>query len=146
MRRPWRSNRTDTLFPVKSLVRSRDRRGPWDQRGADARAGGANPSAAGVRAERRAQSQISRLSDRCAEDPVGGPVSGQLDLYPRQQGAGRPGAEFPQLVRSEEHTSELQSLMRNSDSRFRLQNKKPLNTTHSRSPIHLTKEKQPNNA
>src|SRR3546814_4396319 len=58
--------------------RYRDRRGPCDQLGADARAGGANPSAAGVRAERRAQSQISRLSDR----------------------------------RSEEHTSELQSLMR----------------------------------
>ncbi len=52
----------------------------------------------GVRAERRAQPQISRLPDRRLEDPVGGSVPRQLDLYPRQQGAGRAGAEFPQLV------------------------------------------------
>jgi protoporphyrinogen oxidase len=42
--------------------------------------------------------QISRFPDRRADDPLGGSVPRQLDLYPRQQGEGRPRAEFPQLV------------------------------------------------
>src|SRR3546814_12834264 len=99
IRRPPRSTRTDTLFPYTTLFRSadgsqlqaadagpedraladdrerarrrcRDRRGACHQLGADARAGGADPSAAGVRAARRAETQIRSEERRVGKECV----------------------------------------------------------------------------
>src|SRR3546814_4440145 len=59
--------------------------------------------------------------------PVGMPV----DLVVHQQMAGQHLAEHAlTLVRSEEHTSELQSLMRSSYAVFCLKKKNPMHNTH----------------
>src|SRR3546814_3236165 len=102
IRRPPRSTRTDTLFPYTTLFRSPDRiqhlRSP--ARSPDRAAGGRRRSAGGA-----------------------GPG-------PADQGArGRPGSaevadSRPGTDRSEEHTSELQSLMRISYAVFCLKKKK----------------------
>src|SRR3546814_16807147 len=95
IRRPPRSTRTDTLFPYTSLFRSRGGRslGTWTAR-PDRR--GALPAADGVRAR------------------------GGRDRHVARSGA---GASDPDRARSEEHTSELQSLMRISYAVFCLKKK-----------------------
>src|SRR3546814_9691952 len=86
IRRPPRSTRTDTLFPYTTLFRSTDRTMPAD-------AGlGANQGLL----ERRARSRNAEVP----APPAGGDRC--------RAGAGTANH------RSEEHTSELQSLMRNS--------------------------------
>src|SRR3546814_6243480 len=107
IRRPPRSTRPDTLFPYTTLFRSRDRG-----------AGRPGPAqalrhlclrAAGLAAARTAQAarrEIGHLrkADRERED--------------------QPGLKLPrQHARSEEHTSELQSLMRISYAVFCLKKK-----------------------
>src|SRR3546814_7798802 len=96
IRRPPRSTRTDTLFPYTTLFRSRQfRTGPALVRGADgARRAGGGPDAPPQGADRIA--------------PDAGPRA-------------RPVADRRQ--RSEEHTSELQSLMRISYAVFCLKKK-----------------------
>src|SRR3546814_3012793 len=96
IRRPPRSTRTDTLFPYTTLFRS----------------GGA------------------RAGDH-AEDPLADPQqpveSDRRRLQPRQdEGADRRAGPPPAGLgdRSEEHTSELQSLMRSSYAVFCLKKKK----------------------
>src|SRR3546814_4682600 len=107
-RRPPRSTRTATPFPYTTLFRSdggraRAARDPaGGQRGAEALRGAARPEA--LRAYRRS----------LAADPRGG---GDLS---RHRGRLRPARRS----RSEEHTSELQSLMRNSYAVFCLKKKK----------------------
>src|SRR3546814_4808242 len=117
MRRPPISTRTDTLLPYTTLFRSRLRGQP-----------GPRPGAAG------------RGAQRAGADPA--PAAGTVPLARRQRidrprhrseairrrrqppGGGRP--------RSEEHTSELQSLMRISYAVFCLKKKKKsklMNTT-----------------
>src|SRR3546814_19448276 len=94
IRRPPRSTRTDTLFPYTTLFRSRGTSG----RGAAGKAARQPPrresGSPRIRDSRR------RVSSRC-------PVPG-----------------FPPCTRSEEHTSELQSLMRISYAVFCLKKKK----------------------
>src|SRR3546814_8895933 len=103
IRRPPRSTRTDTLFPYTTLFRSpapeRRSAGSVLQRTPDlsGRAGKAEPRAGGGREDRRGQ---------CADEARG-----------RAQGA----------LRSEEHTSELQSLLRNSYAVFCLKKKQKIN-------------------
>src|SRR3546814_15242767 len=96
IRRPPRSTRTDTLFPDTTLCRSPflrlQREGPWLQRPIGARIGGFR---------RRAVRMI--VPDR---------------LEPRLRRARH--AMVQQDQRSEEHTSELQSLMRISYAVLRL--------------------------
>src|SRR3546814_8116273 len=114
IRRPPRSTRTDTLFPYTTLFRS----------GGDAEGDGGGFLARRVRhADRGADPRDRRLvvaldSKAGAE---AGPLSGRSDQ-----------ADAPE-VRSEEHTSELQSLMRNSYAVFCLKKKnkipKQINTT-----------------
>src|SRR3546814_4211902 len=53
-----------------------------------------------------------------------------LGLLDRRAPGGEPGAEETEQLRSEEHTSELQSLMRNSNSVFCLQTKKNTHQHH----------------
>src|SRR3546814_5919917 len=107
IRRPPRSTRTDTRFPYTTRFRSLDRclshrGGKGDQRP------GAAPGGAGAGAA------------------AGGGACGQLPALRDQRPAGvrvRPAAD-----RSEEHTSELQSLMRLSYAVFCLKKK---NITYS---------------
>src|SRR3546814_6699877 len=103
-RRPPRSTRTDTLFPYTTLFRSRQ--GGVDLLG---RLADATP--------------IEPPGDRVAVDPEGVVVRQQLfpqrrDIAHREVVRGR----------SEEHTSELQSLMRISYAVFCLKKKKKHNT------------------
>src|SRR3546814_8924161 len=98
IRRPPRSTRTDTLFPYTTLFRSRSDRG---------RSGGA----------------VARRSRRCR-----GRTGVRRGPEPRRRGGARRGAvggdDRRRGARSEEHTSELQSLMRISYAVFCLKKKK----------------------
>src|SRR3546814_5148998 len=95
IRRPPRSTRTDTLFPYTTLFRSR----------------------------RLAASYANYL---IVNGAVLVPAYGDRadDEAARIIGTAHPGREVVQVPRSEEHTSELQSLMRNSYAVFCLKKKK----------------------
>src|SRR3546814_3189070 len=96
IRRPPRSTRTDTLFPYTTLFRSARRRS----------AGGAGGAAAG--SARRRSGGGARPDRARGEGRPHGPGVGGRGQRPR----------------SEEHTSELQSLMRISYAVFCLKKKK----------------------
>src|SRR3546814_10377070 len=102
IRRPPRSTRTDTLFPYTTLFRSRQlvEQAPQDL-------------------------EIDRLRER-DEDPVDPAVEAVLGLVEKLlvELLARP------QPRSEEHTSELQSLMRISYAVFCLKKKKPQLAQH----------------
>src|SRR3546814_8736876 len=98
-RRPPRSTRTDTLFPYTTLFRS------WGDQGG----GRASPQRSGRRAG----------GGRAAARPARTGRSGGHDAGRSPGGAAQGGAS-----RSEEHTSELQSLMRISYAVFCLKKKK----------------------
>src|SRR3546814_8449096 len=132
IQRPPRSTRTDTLFPYTTLFRSRDVRpagrgeriyGPDDER----------TVAASRQDCRRAGSRRGAL-DR-GERGAGSVWSGGGLIAPPLQGRGWGGghrlcARQIAPTRSEEHTSELQSLMRISYAVFCL--KKKTKITHSK--------------
>src|SRR3546814_4078516 len=105
IRRPPRSTRTDTLFPYTTLFRS-DRLPP----AGDPRGDRGDPR------RRPLQGNARRLAGDRLDPPQGAP-----------QDAGPP--------RSEEHTSELQSLMRISYAVFCLKKKKHTNTQPTRTDI-----------
>src|SRR3546814_6522487 len=94
LRRPPRSTRTDTLFPYTTLFRSGGRDG-------------------GIRAFEQAP---ARLSPRAHARVC------RRWSHARGCGGPAPGGQWP--ARSEEHTSELQSLMRISYAVFCLKKKK----------------------
>src|SRR3546814_4481163 len=99
IRRPPRSTRTDTLFPYTTLFRSPSR-------------SGSSSCCTGASSCRRA---VARLHDRCS----GPAYSVRLpSTCPRSHGS------VGRISRSEEHTSELQSLMRISYAVFCLKKKK----------------------
>src|SRR3546814_8350548 len=102
IRRPPRSTRTDTLFPYTTLFRSSRRRGAT--RRARSFAGEASGA---LRVERHGFSQERSL----VQEPP----------WFRHVGRNRACARY---ARSEEHTSELQSLMRISYAVFCLKKKK----------------------
>src|SRR3546814_6666009 len=115
-RRPSRSTRTDTLFPSTTLFRS----------GIDR----------AVRAAAIGQRLAGRLVDRRLRG--GEPLAlGIGQLEPRGDRSG--GLGHRRQERSEEHTSELQSLMRISYAVFCLKKKKHLNikNTHTSVPIKI---------
>src|SRR3546814_8474789 len=99
IRRPPRSTRSDTLLPYTTLFRS----DPLVGRGGD---GGGPDDGRRHRLPHRARPVHRRARHRCGHDP----------------GAGRQ-PERQLLDRSEEHTSELQSLMRISYAVFCLKKK-----------------------
>src|SRR3546814_5449622 len=115
LRRPPGSTRTDTLFPYTTLFRSLQCGGLAAARGAD-EAG----EAAGLQLETQV-AQHHRLG------AVGGAEGLAVDPDVKPPGRAR---------RSEEHTSELQSLMRISYAVFCLKKKK-INT---RSQMNITKD------
>src|SRR3546814_9840405 len=107
IRRPPRSTRTDTLFPYTTLFRSGRQTGPGVGRGKHHNTSG------------------SCVLFQC----VGCSAAQEALVAGNHHGAGALGTEFPGIVgrcckyRSEEHTSELQSLMRISYAVFCLKKK-----------------------
>src|SRR3546814_6288278 len=127
MRPPPRSTRTDTLLPDTTLFRSS---GPWPRigmhRGPRTEAGryfGPYPSSLAVRETLSRMQRLFRL--RACEESVFRNRSRPCLQYQ----IGRCSA--PCVGRSEEHTSELQSLMRISYAVFCLKKK----TTHNKMTI-----------
>src|SRR3546814_1283170 len=120
IRRPPRATRTDTLFPYTTLFRSRgDSSGLWFSfRECRVRASGCRCRAGVGRAE-------------AIVDHRDGPQGRRKEADGRRRGAGDTG-----LYRSEEHTSELQSLMRISYAVFCLKKKK----LHTNTKIITTKD------
>src|SRR3546814_1363271 len=104
IRRPPRSTRTDTLFPYTTLFRSSQRVRAADRPSSSTHCGG-SPGAA---------SRCRQVLRRRHKRPL--------------QARGR---ELCFAVRSEEHTSELQSLMRISYAVFCLKKKKAPKIEHS---------------
>src|SRR3546814_5961503 len=108
IRRPPRSTRTDTLFPYPTLFRSRLARSfrqPRARPPADPDRDGRQPEDSATLARNAGMASGARAALRVA-------------------GAGRRGVD---RFRSEEHTSELQSLMRISYAVFCLKKKKTRN-------------------
>src|SRR3546814_1539026 len=124
IRRPPSATRTDTLFPYTTLFRSRA--------GAEARARG--PDRRGDRRV-RARPRRKRLSSvLCLQDGERRHGSGGR-RGPRPRGRGPADRRFLDHAddrRSEEHTSELQSLMRSSYAVFCLKKKKKQNRDKDR--------------
>src|SRR3546814_4837685 len=128
-RRPPRPTRTDTLFPYTTLFRSTGR-------GAGGRAGGVlrpwraegRPGGGGA-----AQPALCRrhLSPRLQGPSRGGTSPSQRPTGDSDRPCRTSGGDRHDGRRSEEHTSELQSLMRNSYAVFCL--KKKTNTTQMKS-------------
>src|SRR3546814_1945090 len=141
-RRPPRATRTDTLFPYTTLFRSVHRHGnghcvrPASIR--DARASAAprprrrprsrrqrlQPVVADLYAAQLAADHVARAPLQVTADPVD--LLADLQTILRKPGRERIGiaSEREQAWRSEEHTSELQSLMRISYAVFCLKKKK----------------------
>src|SRR3546814_4077105 len=120
IRRPPISTRTDTLLPYTTLFRS----GP----GRRTEAGGSlTLELVGDHADRVVEDEQVGL-DGAGEAAPGVLAVDEPDVAARRQRVelGEPGVGGQQVVddRSEEHTSELQSLMRNSYAVFCLKKKK----------------------
>src|SRR3546814_2157687 len=117
LRRPPRSTRTDTLFPYTTLFRSRQ------LSCAAARTG---------RGAARHRQSPRRTTQDCCTTPNGGRHESSRHCFTCL--GGHPGRRGGARPRSEEHTSELQSLMRISYAVFCLNKKKKtqehLYTTH----------------
>src|SRR3546814_6237676 len=109
IRRPPRSTRTDTLFPYTTLFRS-PQEGESQRRWCGRR-------------RRRRRGYVRQGGHRggitdASPPPLQGRGSETCELVRQSQRGGRPAS-----TRSEEHTSELQSLMRNSYAVFCLNKK-----------------------
>src|SRR3546814_5954816 len=105
IRRPPRSTRTDTLFPYTTLFRSGRRRRRLDWRAGEAH---------------------HRAWRCCAAF-----AQGTFGCLPEEVREGRLRHFVPSIFRSEEHTSELQSLMRISYAVFCLKKKKKILNNHN---------------
>src|SRR3546814_8174275 len=125
IRRPPRSTRTDTLFPYTTLFRS-PRGGPpqgraeVDSHHADHRRhepeGAAGPArAVRLRGERADRPDRPDADDEPRRQRTGDRLPRRVRLAER---AARRLGPVPRPARSEEHTSELQSLMRTSYAAF----------------------------
>src|SRR3546814_10564993 len=122
IRRPPRSTRTDTPFPYTTLFRSA--------------APGGRRHLSGARAGRHRCDGVLDAGDRPRRRL---PSGGEVLLPPRLAPAVRaPRVHVQHGERSEEHTSELQSLMRNSYAVFCLKKKNNENK-HKRQPRQISK-------
>src|SRR3546814_2410679 len=137
IRRPPRSTRTDTLFPYTTLFRSADRHSCRRDRRSAAAAAELRPvdervgEIAGVRAR---QGRTPRRDRQGAWRKGSGRARGALAIALCRDDARRGTAgrhrDHQDSRRSEEHTSELQSLMRISYADLCLKKKKHANTHH----------------
>src|SRR3546814_9623796 len=135
IRRPPRSTRTDTLFPYTTLFRSAAKaggdgidRGAADGRAAARRGRGADPARSGQAAARQSGSGRAASGTIAFADAGGHPPAEDRGC---RRSSGKGG-------RSEEHTSELQSLMRNSYAVFCLKNNKHTTSDTYRTTCHET--------
>src|SRR3546814_10370555 len=120
--RPPKSTRPDTLFPYTTLFRSRPQARRPALREASLHHGGLRGAAAALPALPARHRRYRRPAAECQP---------------------RAAAEQPAPRRSEEHTSELQSLMRISYAVFCLKKQKQhYTTTQTIQPIHHTKKQQ----
>src|SRR3546814_2743803 len=119
IRRPPRSTRTDTLFPYPTLFRSPSSSAIW-------------------LAVSPFSHMVRRFSMRSSVQDI--PVSSSLAQRtgPRRGTGDRTGSPPPACPRSEEHTSELQSLMRISYAVFCLNKKKQHITLRHHTRLQLT--------
>src|SRR3546814_4139121 len=120
IRRPPRSTRTDTLFPYTTLFRSALRASLQDALSGPGERGGARPPPQSALRDPEGARRRLWLQERLG--------AAQL-VRARGCRAGRPaGLHRSELeaLRSEEHTSELQSLMRISYAVFCLKKKKKI--------------------
>src|SRR3546814_3176143 len=132
IRRPPRATRTDTLFPYTTLFRSQDSVRQVLLRHHD---GIERYIALSIGVRKRACDLadgrlVQRPADEGGESGLkhGHRRVGAFDAHPREL---RPGLNaIGHGPRSEEHTSELQSLMRNSYAVFCLKKKKSNNLQH----------------
>src|SRR3546814_5793571 len=113
-RRPPRSTRPDPLFPYTTLFRSHDPRAHVPDRAETVRLDGVD-----ARAPAQDEGDPGALQGRQAAPAAGDHAA--LQEREGQSGRGLPADAAP---RSEEHTSELQSLMRISYAVFCLKKKK----------------------
>src|SRR3546814_7900951 len=116
IRRPPRSTRTDTLFPYTTLFRSKPRPVPV----------GAHLGATGIPPVKR--SRPGALPQR----------------HPLTSAAAAPARRGRRCARSEEHTSELQSLMRISYAVFCLKKKNTPNTQSDTYKEHINNKNRHN--
>src|SRR3546814_3951333 len=136
IRRPPRSTRTDTLFPYTPLFRSLGTARALRKRvEGRARIAGREPRRAGLgrlalrawrRGRERGPERAGRLPRLCRAGGRRGPGAGRRGRRAADDPAQREGSGIPAGVpggRSEEHTSELQSLMRISYAVFCLKKK-----------------------
>src|SRR3546814_5601806 len=125
-RRPPRSTRTDTLFPYTTLFRSllscAGRHRPQLQH--DRRAG------RDAHATTQAEYRVEHGADRSRQLPRQSHRVALVVAATDETGAVGLALRFVAAARSEEHTSELQSLMRSSYAVFCLKKKK-LRHTHT---------------
>src|SRR3546814_8954135 len=138
-RRPPRSTRPATLFPYTTLCRSRYCARPSQRLAARRIAQRIRLLHLRGRAHFRAKPPRPRRREPARIEPFAQRLRGlahRRDSLGPQEGALVPGIAIqPDLKRSEEHTSELQSLMRNSYAVFCLKNKKYIHhTTYNKSP------------
>src|SRR3546814_3969464 len=112
LRRPPRSTRTDTLFPYTTLFRSG---GPAVDQFASRR----------IREQHQYQMDGARALQRSRDLPI------KTRVVTRRK---RDESELPAAKRSEEHTSELQSLMRISYAVFCLKKKNHVGIQHELIP------------
>src|SRR3546814_6522223 len=132
IRRPPRSTRTDTLFPYTTLFRaprSSSRcaadRPAWESRGKTAPQcrTSAAPDRLVDQPVERAEC-TGKAGDRSARIGAGRHQCRQMDRGRAVVAAQQPDLERFELHRTEEHPSELQSIMRNQYAVFCLQKKK----------------------
>src|SRR3546814_6053889 len=134
IRRPPRSTRTDTLFPYTTLFRSSPARRGWRRR-ADREArphqprleDGEGRQALRFRGARRRRRRQGPRRLRPRQGPRGSRSDFEGDRRGEEGDDPRSAARRPHAAsrrRSEEHTSELQSLMRTSYAVFCLKKKK----------------------
>src|SRR3546814_8118763 len=128
IRRPPRYTLTDTLFPYTTLFRSWRLRlsAPEATRRAGPRDLARRPTAAGAAAPRRVPG-----SSRSPRKPSAWAWADALSV---QRSTGR--------IRSEEHTSELQSLMRISYAVFCLKKKTKIEYTYTNNTLHKQQQER----
>src|SRR3546814_3569575 len=115
IRRPPRSTRTDTLFPYTTLFRSRQQK-----------------IAEGLAAADNSQKALAQAKDQVNEELKVARAKANEIIEQAHQRANQivDAAKTEAIARSEEHTSELQSLMRISYAGFCLKKKKKITSTN----------------
>src|SRR3546814_7645790 len=120
IRRPPRSTRTDTLFPYTTLFRSQDRKTEETQP-----VGGVDQALIEMHNLRGRQHAVFCQHPEASAECIGPMLERKREFRACRQGtlSSLIARRSPTAMRSEEHTSELQSLMRSSYAVFCLKKK-----------------------